>query len=345
MIFPDKYKCLGLNDFQKNSFRIVPIRYNDRFDIMQWRNEQIFHLRQDKELTVEDQDAYFENIISTLFDQEQPKQILFSFLKDNKFIGYGGLVHINWIDKNAEISFLMNTEEEKINFKINWSIFLELIEQVAFGELNFFKLYTYAFNIRPNLYTVLESSNYCKEAILQKQCLFGDKFIDVYIHSKMNQDFLFYRKTEPKDVKVYFDWINDPEVRSLSFNSNNINYKDHVIWFNSKCYDKDCVMLIFYDYNKEYVGQIRFQKTNKKEALISFSIDKRHRNKKYGSKILMLGTKYFSGLNPSFIVKGYIKVENFRSKKVFENAGFILENKVEFENNKSFLYTNKKNEN
>ena len=54
MIFPDKYKCLGLNDFQKNSFRIVPIRYNDRFDIMQWRNEQIFHLRQDKELTVED---------------------------------------------------------------------------------------------------------------------------------------------------------------------------------------------------------------------------------------------------------------------------------------------------
>ena len=66
-----------------------------------------------KKLTVEDQDAYFENIISTLFDQEQPKQILFSFLKDNKFIGYGGLVHINWIDKNAEISFLMNTEEEK----------------------------------------------------------------------------------------------------------------------------------------------------------------------------------------------------------------------------------------
>jgi len=30
---------------------------------------------------------------------------------------------------------------------------------------------------------------------------------------------------------------------------------------------------------------------------------------------------------------------------VFENAGFILENKVEFENNKSFLYINKKNEN
>jgi RimJ/RimL family protein N-acetyltransferase len=345
LIFPNKYKCLVRNDFKKKSFQIVPIRYKDRFDIMKWRNQQIYHLRQSKPLTKEVQNTYFKKTVQSLFSNTNPNQILFSYLKNDICIGYGGIVHINWIDKNAEVSFLMNPEEDKVNFELNWSIFLELIEQVAFQELNLFKLYTYAFNVRPNLYSVLERSNYYKEAILKKHCLFGEKLIDVYIHSKMNQNFLFYRKTEVKDIKVYFNWINDPEVRSLSFNSKKINYNDHVNWFNSKINDKDCVMLIFYDYNSECVGQIRFQKDNKKEALISFSVDKNHRNKKYGSKILCLGPKYFLQLNPTFIIKGYVKVENIRSQKVFENAGFIKEDIVEFENHKSFLYVNKKNEN
>ena len=37
-------------------YKIVPIRYEDRFDIMKWRNEQMYHLRQSKPLTEEDQE-------------------------------------------------------------------------------------------------------------------------------------------------------------------------------------------------------------------------------------------------------------------------------------------------
>ena len=59
MIFPNKYKCLIRNDFKKKSFLIVPIRYKDRFDIMKWRNQQIYHLRQSKPLTKEVQNTYF----------------------------------------------------------------------------------------------------------------------------------------------------------------------------------------------------------------------------------------------------------------------------------------------
>jgi hypothetical protein len=49
----------------------------DRFDIMKWRNEQIYHLRQDKPLTAEDQEYYFSNVIASLFEQAKPNQILF----------------------------------------------------------------------------------------------------------------------------------------------------------------------------------------------------------------------------------------------------------------------------
>ena len=53
---------------------------DDRFDIMKWRNEQIYHLRQKSLLTIKMQDKYFKNTISPLFNQEFPTQILFSFM-------------------------------------------------------------------------------------------------------------------------------------------------------------------------------------------------------------------------------------------------------------------------
>ncbi|MBK8827806.1 MAG: GNAT family N-acetyltransferase, partial [Saprospiraceae bacterium] len=83
---------------------------------MKWRNEQMYHLRQSKLLTVDDQERYFTNVVAHLFDKEQPDQILFSYIEGDVCIGYGGLVHINWIDKNAELSFIMDTKLESNHF-------------------------------------------------------------------------------------------------------------------------------------------------------------------------------------------------------------------------------------
>ena len=186
MQFPTKYNCLNQNEFKALDHKIVPIRYEDRLDIMKWRNEQMYHLRQVKPLTEIAQENYFRRTVSDLFDQEKPNQILFSYLKNDKCIGYGGLVHINWIDKNAEISFIMNTELEKNNFQTNWVKYLSLIEKVAFDDLKFHKIFTYAFDLRPYLYKALEMSNFMEEARLKEYCFFDGKYIDVVIHSKIN---------------------------------------------------------------------------------------------------------------------------------------------------------------
>ena len=180
------YKILKKHLFRLNEYSIVAIREEDKFKIMKWRNEQIYHLRQTSLLTKTKQNDYFENIVKKQFDQTNPNQLLFSFLKNDNCIGYGGLVHINWIDKNAEISFIMNTKFEKEQFFQLWSLFLTLIEKVAFEELKFHKIFTYAFDLRPNLYKVLEKCNYKKDAILKEHCCFKNKFIDVVIHSKIN---------------------------------------------------------------------------------------------------------------------------------------------------------------
>lgn len=179
------YKALNRQVYSEGIYSIVPIRFEDRLDIMNWRNEQIYHLRQSKPLTEEDQDNYFINIVSKLFDQDQPNQILFSFLKNGECIGYGGLVHINWVDKNAEISFIIKTELESDLFHALWAQYLFLIEMVAFNELSLHKIYVYAFDLRPHLYDVLLSKNYFLDAQLKEHCFFNGEFIDVVIHSKI----------------------------------------------------------------------------------------------------------------------------------------------------------------
>lgn len=180
------YKNLKNQVFSYENFKIVPIRDIDKENIMVWRNEQIYHLRQKSVLTINAQKKYFDTIISKLFEKEKPDQILFSFLKNDECIGYGGLVHINWLDMNAEISFLMNTKLEKINFEKYWIIFLNLIEDVAFNQLLLHKIYTYAFDLRPHLYKPLEKVGYEKEAVLKQHFIFNKVYKDIVIHSKIN---------------------------------------------------------------------------------------------------------------------------------------------------------------
>ena len=74
----NSYKVLNKQLFSIDNYSIIPIRYEDRLSILKWRNEQLYHLRQEKKLTKNDQENYFNNIVNKLFDQDRPNQILFS---------------------------------------------------------------------------------------------------------------------------------------------------------------------------------------------------------------------------------------------------------------------------
>jgi len=181
----NSYRCLTNQNYSLKDFSIVPLRHEDRYDIMKWRNEQIYHLRQGQFLLKENQDTYFDTVVQGLFDQETPPQILFSFLSNGLCIGYGGLVHMDWMDMHAEISFLMNTELENEHFTEYWGVFLNLIEKVAFKECELHKIYTFAYDLRPRLYNVLESSGYHQDGRLREHVMVKDEYYDVVIHSKL----------------------------------------------------------------------------------------------------------------------------------------------------------------
>ncbi|MEM9052825.1 MAG: GNAT family N-acetyltransferase [Bacteroidota bacterium] len=177
------YIPLHSDSFVLGNFQLVPIRFEDRYQIMKWRNEQIFHLRQERSLTEQDQDHYFNEVVEKLFDQEEPHQLLFSFLESGACIGYGGLVHINWKDQNAEVSFIMDTDLEAERFGELWGAYLSLIKQVAFEDLALRKIFTFAYDLRPHLYPVLINAGFEEDARLRDHVQFDGKYSDVLIHS------------------------------------------------------------------------------------------------------------------------------------------------------------------
>jgi len=169
-------------------YSIVAIRDEDKYLIMKWRNEQLYHLRQSELLTTKKQEDYFEHVVSSLFKETHPNQILFSYVKNDICLGYGGLVHINWKDKNAEISFVMDTALEEDEFEIHWRYFLKLIQQIAFEELDFHKIYTYAYDLRPRLYNALACEGFNNEALLIDHIYYNNAYVNVLIHSKLNSN-------------------------------------------------------------------------------------------------------------------------------------------------------------
>ena len=311
------YKVLNKQVFNSGVFSIVPIRFKDRLKILKWRNEQIFHLRQNKILTEKDQDFYFKNVVDKLFDKEKPDQILFSYLENEECIGYGGLVHINWKDMNAEVSLVLNAEFNNHFFIETWTKYLSLLKTIAFKDLNLYKIFTYAFDIRPKLYKALENSGFSEESRLKEHCNINGKFLDVVYHSCFNQHHVSLREATHLDSELLFEWTNDIAVRQSSFNSNSINLNDHLSWFDKKLKSAETKIYIATIKQNKPIGQIRID-AFEDYWLIGYSIDKSFRGMGFGKHIVKLMIK----LNPKKKFLAKVKSVNIASQKVFENLNF-----------------------
>lgn len=321
MSFKNKnYKNLSQKIFEKGDYKIIPIRYQDRFDIMRWRNEQIFHLRQNKILTKDAQDNYFNNIVSKLFEVQEPNQILFSYLKNDICIGYGGIVHIDWGIKTAEVSFIMDTKLEKDFFEFHWTIFLSLLKKVAFNELQFNSIFTYAYDLRPHLYPVLEKNNFDFKSKNQNEIEIDGKMIDAIIHECKNPyNHLKIREIVKEDVKLIYKWSNDTEVRKQSFNSNSINFKEHKNWFNRKLINSNSLLLIN-EYKGSKIGLVRFEIEDNK-CKVGVLLDEIFRGKGLSSLMLIKSSKYYFK-RFKLPIYAHIKASNIPSVRAFEKAGY-----------------------
>jgi RimJ/RimL family protein N-acetyltransferase len=146
-----------------------------------------------------------------------------------------------------------------------------------------------------------------------------------------------FRKVNINDLNVFFNWINDPLVRKLSFNSKKVTLKEHEKWFLNKINDSNCIMLLFLKANNP-IGQIRIEKETLNQATISISISSENRGKGYAADMLKKASKYFHSKNPEFIINAFIKNNNLNSINSFEKALFKFQKKINYKGHDSLNY-------
>lgn len=179
----------------RSSFRgyeLTSIRMEDAETIMKWRNEQMSALRQSAPLTPSEQKNYFNNVVKPSLSQKQPDLILLRFTFENSLIGYGGLVHIDWGNQRAEVSFLLETERGKDTFQYgrDCSVFLNLLMRCAFDTLDLNKIYTYSYSHRSFHVNAVEASGFRRDGVLREDTKVDGEWVDAVIASCLKSEYL-----------------------------------------------------------------------------------------------------------------------------------------------------------
>ena len=144
------------------------------------RNQQIEVLRQFKPIGFKEQEEYFQNI------HKDQRQILFSILEENKFIGYCGLTNINYVYGTAEFSFIVNSLDEDCE-----SVFLFCLSELcgfAFKTLNLNKVHTETYEFRKEIINFIEKSGFKKDGVLREHVYKNGKRYNSFIHSLLRSE-------------------------------------------------------------------------------------------------------------------------------------------------------------
>jgi len=147
---------------------------------------------------------------------------------------------------------------------------------------------------------------------------------------------IMLRNVEISDCKKIWFWINDPLVRSVSFNPRPISLERHVEWFSSALINPNLVYYIAVDKNAKPFGQARFQ-IESKEAVISVLVDPEYRGMSLGSSLIRDATEKLFIETGIEKVKAFIKIGNEVSRKAFTKVGYIEHGLSDYNGENAYL--------
>ena len=167
-----------------DEYSIGPIGLLDIEKIRIWRNGQMDVLRQKNEISKEEQINYFNQVVYPEILKDFPRQIIYSLYHANVLIGYGGLVHISWKDKRAEISFLIDTER-KADLKLyekDFETFILMTFKLAFDKLGLNRISGETYSFRSHHISIMEKMGFICEGRMIEHNFDGESYYDSLIH-------------------------------------------------------------------------------------------------------------------------------------------------------------------
>lgn len=184
------YKILPQLPVELENLKCDCLRAEDIESIRIWRNEQMAVLRQSIPISRQQQIVYFRRNVWPDLEADNPHQILFRLTEGGHLIGYGGLVHVDWLSRRAEISFLLETKRNNppellVGYFLKW---LKIVQEIAFVDLGLNRLTTETFATRPEIIEALEQSLFKCEGILKSHVNLGGELIDSFLHGRLRAD-------------------------------------------------------------------------------------------------------------------------------------------------------------
>ena len=178
------YACLPRSRITHQNYALRTIAPADIELVRQWRNAQMAVLRQEQEISKAEQVAYFERQIWPTLADSHPTNLLLAYLLDEQLIGYGGLVHIAWDHRRAELSFLLNPARAQTlaGYRTDFLAFLQLIKNLAFEGLKLNRLFTETYAIREHHISVLEAAGFRLEGTLRHHVIVDGRAVDSLFH-------------------------------------------------------------------------------------------------------------------------------------------------------------------
>ena len=129
------------------------------------------------------------------------------------------------------------------------------------------------------------------------------------------------RRARAEDVRLLWEWANDPEVRAPSFSTGPIQWETHVAWYAEKFGQNKSLMLIAEDDDGAPIGQIRFD-LNGGEAELNLSLAKEKRGIGLSAPLIKAGVRELFASTECGRVHAFVKPQNTASARAFEKAGF-----------------------
>ena len=131
------------------------------------------------------------------------------------------------------------------------------------------------------------------------------------------------RHVRADDVRLLWEWANDPDVRAASFSSDPIPWETHVAWFEEKFHQNGSSIFIAESGDGTPLGQIRFDAREDGELEVDISVAKSMRRRGMATQIIRLGVQTLIKGGGDVRVHAFVKSGNVASMKAFERAEFI----------------------
>ena len=130
------------------------------------------------------------------------------------------------------------------------------------------------------------------------------------------------RRARADDIRLLWEWANDPEVRAASFSSAPIPWETHVVWFAEKVGQNRSLLFIAEDEEGIAFGQIRFDLKGG-EAELNLSLAKEKRGIGLAVPLIEAGVREVLAGTECERVHAFVKPQNAASARAFEKAGFV----------------------